>query len=376
MKFSIGIDDLLPALQSVIGVVEKRQTLPILSNILVNISDGKFTITGTDDLEVEITTIIPLEDTSINIDFTVPAKKLFDISKNLDAGILLKVELLDNKLILKAKKSRFTLITLPAENFPNLDPMSSSSEFSISQHDLKFVIDATQFSMANQDVRYYLNGLLFEIYNEELRTIATDGHRLAFSYVASLTNLINLPKDTTQQLIVPRKAITELNRLLSDTDEIINVSISASHLNIIFKHLSFTTKLIVGRFPDYERVIPPATELSSKNIITDRQVLKRSLSRIAVLSTEKYKAARLEFSENHLLAVVHNPEQEEAEEHIVIEYSGEDFSIGFNVGYLVDALNAVKEDQVTLSLTDSNSSCLISGLNNDSVKYVVMPMRL
>jgi DNA polymerase-3 subunit beta len=374
MKFSIGIDDLLPALQSVIGVVEKRQTLPILSNILVNISDGKFTITGT-DLEVEITTIIPLEDTSINIDFTVPVKKLFDICKNLDAGILLNVELIDNKLILKAKKSRFTLITLPAENFPNLDPMSSSSEFSISQHDLKFVIDATQFSMANQDVRYYLNGLLFEIYNEELRTIATDGHRLAFSYVASLTNLINIPKDTTQQLIVPRKAITELNRLLSDTDEIINVSISASHLNIIFKHLSFTTKLIDGRFPDYQRVIP-ATELCTKNIITDRQVLRQSLSRIAVLSTEKYKAARLEFSENHLLAVVHNPEQEEAEEHIVIEYSGEDFSIGFNVGYLVDALNAVKEDQVTLSLTDSNSSCLISGLNNDSVKYVVMPMRL
>lgn len=374
MKFSIGIDHLLPALQSVIGVVEKRQTLPILSNILVNISDGKFTITGT-DLEVEITTIIPLEDTSINIDFTVPAKKLFDICKNLDAGILLNVELVDNKLILKAKKSRFTLITLPAENFPNLDPMSSSSEFSISQHDLKFVIDATQFSMANQDVRYYLNGLLFEIYNEELRTIATDGHRLAFSYVASLTNLINIPKDTTQQLIVPRKAITELNRLLSDTDEIINVSISASHLNIIFKHLSFTTKLIDGRFPDYQRVIP-ATELCTKNIITDRQVLRQSLSRIAVLSTEKYKAARLEFSENHLLAVVHNPEQEEAEEHIVIEYSGEDFSIGFNVGYLVDALNAVKEDQVTLSLTDSNSSCLISGLNNDSVKYVVMPMRL
>ncbi|MCU7818236.1 MAG: DNA polymerase III subunit beta [gamma proteobacterium symbiont of Lucinoma myriamae] len=374
MKFSIGIDDLLPALQSVIGVVEKRQTLPILSNILVNISDGNFAVTGT-DLEVEITTIIPLEDTSINFDFTVPAKKLFDICKNLDAGILLNFELVDNKLILKAKKSRFTLITLSAENFPNLDPMSSSSEFSISQHDLKFVLDATQFSMANQDVRYYLNGLLFEIYNDELRTIATDGHRLAFSYVDSLTNLINIPKDTIQQLIVPRKAITELNRLLSDTDEIINVSISASHLNIIFKHLSFTTKLIDGRFPDYQRVIP-ATELCTKNIIADRQVLKQSLSRIAVLSTEKYKAARLEFKENHLIAVVHNPEQEEAEEHIVIDYSGEEFTIGFNIGYLVDALNAVKEDQVTLSLTDSNSSCLISGLNNDSVKYVVMPMRI
>ncbi|MCU7938758.1 MAG: DNA polymerase III subunit beta [gamma proteobacterium symbiont of Bathyaustriella thionipta] len=374
MKFSIGIDDLLPALQSVIGVVEKRQTLSILSNILVNISSGKFAITGT-DLEVEISTIIPLEDSSLTIDFTVPAKKLFDICKNLDHGILLNFELVDNKLILKAKKSRFTLITLSADNFPNLDPMSSTSEFSLSQRDLKFVIDSTQFSMANQDVRYYLNGLLFEIFNNELRSIATDGHRLAFSFVDSLTNLINISKDTTQQLIVHRKAITELNRLLSDSEDVISISISASHLNIVFKDLSFTTKLIDGRFPDYQRVIP-SIELCTKNIIADRQVLKQSLSRIAVLSTEKYKAARLEFKQNHLVAVVHNPEQEEAEEHISIDYSGEEFTIGFNVGYLVDALNAVKEDQVTLSLTDSNSSCLISGLNNDSVKYVVMPMRL
>lgn len=374
MKFSIGIDDFLPALQSVIGVVEKRQTLAILSNILVNINDGEFSITGT-DLEVEITTIIPIDDTSLKLDFTVPAKKLFDICKNLDPGIMLNFEIVDNKLILKAKKSRFTLITLSADNFPNLDPVSSTSEFTISQRDLKFVIDATQFSMANQDVRYYLNGLLFEIFNNELRTIATDGHRLAYSYVDTLTNLINISKDTTQQLIVPRKAITELNRLLTDTDELINISISASHLNIIFEKLSFTSKLIDGRFPDYQRVIP-ASELCTKNILVDRQILKQSLSRIAVLSSEKYKAARLEFSENHLLAVVHNPEQEEAEEHIVIDYTGEEFSIGFNVAYLFEALNAVKEDQVSIRLTDSNSSCLVSGLNNDNVKYVVMPMRL
>ncbi|MCP3852794.1 MAG: DNA polymerase III subunit beta [Gammaproteobacteria bacterium] len=374
MKFSIGIDELLPAIQSVIGVVEKRQTLPILSNILVNICNGKFTITGT-DLEVEITAVIPIEDSSLEFDFTVPAKKIFDICKNLDPGIILNFELLDNKLILKSKKSRFTLITLSAENYPNLDPMSSSSEFSITQRDLKFLIDSTQFSMANQDVRYYLNGLLFEIYNDELRTVATDGHRLAYSCVDTLTNLINISKDTTQQLIIPRKAITELNRLLSDSDSILNISISSSHMNIVFGDIGFTTKLIDGRFPDYQRVIP-AAELCTKVILSDRHTLKQSLSRIAVLSSEKYKAARLEFQENNLIAIVHNPEQEEAEEHLSIEYSGEEFSIGFNVGYLVDALNAVKEDQVTLSLTDANSSCLISGMNNDSVKYVVMPMRL
>ena len=374
MKFSIGIDELLPAIQSVIGVVEKRQTLPILSNILVNVSDGKFIITGT-DLEVEITTSITIEDKSLQFDFTVPAKKIFDICKNLDSGIILNFELIDNKLILKSKKSRFTLITLSAENYPNLDPISSTSEFSIAQRDLKFLIDSTQFSMANQDVRYYLNGLLFEIYNEELRSVATDGHRLAYANIDNLSNLINISKNTTQQLIIPRKAITELNRLLSDSEAPLNISISASHMNIIFGDLSFTTKLIDGRFPDYQRVIP-ATELCTKNIIADRHILKQSLARIAVLSTEKYKAARLEFQKNNLIAVVHNPEQEEAEEHLPIEYTGDDFSIGFNVGYLVDALNAVKEDQVTLSLTDANSSCLISGLNNDAVKYVVMPMRL
>lgn len=374
MKFSIGIDDILPALQSVIGVVEKRQTLPILSNILVSINEGTMTITGT-DLEVEISTSLAIEDPSISVDFTVPAKKLFDICKNLDSGITLNFELKDNKLILKAKKSRFILVTLAAENFPNLDPISSSSEFSVTQRDLKNLIDSTQFSMANQDVRYYLNGLLFEIYNNELRSIATDGHRLAYCGIDNLSNLINIPKDTTQQLIIPRKAITELNRLLSDSESLLKISVSPSHLNITFDSLDFTTKLIDGRFPDYQRVIPP-TELCTKNIIADRLLLKQSLARIAVLSSEKYKAARLEFSENNLVAVVHNPEQEEAEENLQIDYSGEEFIIGFNVGYLVDALNAINDDQVTLSLTDANSSCLIHGLSNDNTKYVVMPMRL
>ena len=374
MNFSISVDQLLPAIQSVIGVVEKRQTLPILSNILVNISDGIFRVTGT-DLEVEITTSFPVVDSSIVIDFTVPAKKLFDICKNLDSGIDLNFELKENKLILKARKSRFILSTLAADNFPNLDPMMSSSEMSISQRDLKKLIDATQFSMANQDVRYYLNGLLFEVYNDELRTVATDGHRLAYSALDTLTNLINIPKDTTIQLIVPRKAITELNRLLSDTENVIKISISSSHLHISFEHLDFTTKLIDGRFPDYQRVIP-ATELCNKIIIVDRQMIKQSLARIAVLSTEKYQAARLEFSHNSLIAVVHNPEQEEAEEVIQVDYKGEEFTIGFNVDYLVDALNAISDDQVSLSLTDANSSCLIQGLNNDTARYVVMPMRL
>ena len=374
MKFSIAIDILLPALQSVIGVVEKNKTLAVLANVLVNINEGRLKLTGS-DLEVEITTMIPIQDTSICIDFTVPAKKLFEICKTLDPGMLLNFELIDNKLILKAKRTRVTLLTLPAESFPNLDPMSSKSEFNIAQRDLQFVIDATQFSMANNDVRYYLNGLLFEIFNNELRTIATDGHRLAFSFIDTIRDSKNIEQDQPLRLLVPRKAISEINRLLDDSEEPVKLSLSTSHLAISFKYLTLTTKLIDGNFPNYERVIP-ATELCTKNIVADKKILNQSLTRIAVLSSEQFNSARLQFSNNNLIAIVHNPEQEEAEEHINIDYSGDEFTIGFNVSYLVEALNAIKEDQVILSLTENDSSCLIRGLNNEYIKYVVMPMRL
>lgn len=375
MQFSIAIDILLPALQSVIGVVEKNKTLAILSNILVNIREGRCTFTGS-DLEVEITTQFPIQNTQLTVDFTVPAKKLLEICKNLDSGVLLNFELIDNKLILKARRSRFTLITLAAEAFPNLDPMSTKSSFRMPQRDLKFVIDSTQFSMANNDVRYYLNGLLFEVFDKELRLIATDGHRLAFSFVDSLTDFQEQSEeDVAKQIIVPRKAISELNRLVNDSEEMITLSLSESHLSVSFASLTITTKLIDGKFPNYERVIP-AEELCNKNIIADRDVLKRSLARISVLSSEQFSSAILTFSENSLVATVHNAEQEEAEENISIEYSGEEFTVGFNESYLLDALNAIEEDQVVMSLTDTNSSCLIRGLNNEKVKYVVMPMRL
>jgi len=374
MKFSVMRDDLLIPLSSVIGVVEKRQTLPILSNFLINIIDGKMTITG-NDLEVEISSYLQLEDHSINIDFTVPAKKLFDICKNMDSSALINFNIQENKIILKSSYSRFMLSTLPAANFPNLDPINSVSEFVITERECKFLIEKTQFSMAHQDVRYYLNGLLFEIYNNELRSVATDGHRLAFCYIDSLINILNLPKDNTQQIIIPRKAILELNRLLSDSEGKVKFCISPSHISITLNSIHFSSKLIDGRFPDYQRVIP-AKELCSKNIVADRLVLKQSLTRIAVLSNEKFKAARLEFSMHKINAVIHNPEQEEAQETINIDYNGENFVIGFNVNYLIDALNNIDQDQVILSLKDANSSCLISGFGDDYTKYVVMPMRL
>ncbi len=374
MKFSVSRDDLFIPLQSVIGVVEKRQTLPILSNVLISIIDGKMTITAT-DLEVEITAYLNLDDTKIVADFTVPAKKLLDILKNLDSESLVDFDVKENKIVLKSSHCRFTLSTLPASNFPNLDPIKPVSEFEISARDCKFLIEKTQFSMALQDVRYYLNGLLFEIYNNELRTVATDGHRLAFSYTDKLKNPVNISKDTIQQNIIPRKAITELLRLLSDKDIPIKFSISTTHLKVQFDSIVFSTKLIDGRFPDYRRVIP-SQELCTTNIVSDRLLLKQSLSRIAVLSNEKFKAARLEFSKNKIIAVIHNPEQDEAIEEISVNYDGDEFIIGFNVNYLIDALNNIEQDQVVLCLTDANSSCLITGFTDTYTQYVVMPMRL
>jgi len=344
MKFSINIDLLLPLLQSIISVVDGRPSLAILSNFLIQIEDGKLSITAS-DLEVEVNVSLQIENI-VNCDFTVPARKFFDICKNIDEGTLLSFELKESKLLIKSKNGRFILSTLQAAGYPNLDAITTISEFSISHKNLKNVIDKTQFSMANQDVRYYLNGLLFEIYNTELRTIATDGHRLAYSMTDALSNLINFTKDNTQQIIIPRKAISELNKLLNDTEETIKVSLSTNHLNIVFSNLHFTTKLVDGRFPDYQRVIPPV-ELCSKTIIVDRQLLKQSISRISVLSSDKFKAARLDFSENKIIASVHNPEQEEGEEIINIDYYGESFTIGFNVNYLIDVLNVIPEDQVS-----------------------------
>lgn len=366
MKFTIARETLLKPLQVVGGVVEKRQTLPVLSNVLLQLTGSKLTLTGT-DLEVELKATVELEsDTSGEI--TLPARKFMDICRSLPEGAMLDIAVEDGRALIRSGRSRFTLSILPATEFPNTDVVKDAIRFEVKPSALKGLIDRTQFCMANQDVRYYLNGLLFEIGGGSLRAVATDGHRLAIADVES-----DVALNEKHQVIIPRKAVLELSKLLGDGGEISALAIGGNQIQVTNGDITLTSKLIDGRFPDYERVIPAKAE---KVVIADREVLRQSLARASILSNEKYRGVRLALEQNRLRAVVNNPEQEEAEEEIEVQYSGAEFEIGFNVSYLVDALNAIHLDEVEMSMNDPNSSCLLQGIGDSSSRYVIMPMRL
>ncbi len=367
MRFTISREALLKPLQVVSGVVEKRQTLPVLSNLLVEVNDGKLTLTGT-DLEVELTASVDIGNGANSGEVTVPARKFVDICRTLpdEAEITLLLE--GDKVFIRSGRSRFTLATLPAAEFPGTEAIGGAFEFEIAQNGLKGLIDRTQFCMANQDVRYYLNGLLVEINAGVVRAVATDGHRLAVSELA-------VPETGTEQrqVIVPRKGVLELSRLLEASEERCQVELSNNHLRVKLGSTVFTTKLVDGRFPDYDRVIPKGGD---KVVTADREGLRQALVRTSILSNEKYRGIRLFLDGNQLKATVNNPEQEEAEEELEVEYAGEPMEIGFNVAYLLDAINAVEGPAVEVILTDPNSSCLIRGKEDKASRYVVMPMRL
>jgi len=366
MKFTISREALLKPLQVVSGVVEKRQTLPVLSNILVETTENKLTLTGT-DLEVELLAQVEIEGAAPG-EITLPARKFMDICRTLPEGAELQVSVEDGKAVLRSGRSRFTLATLPATEFPAAENIAATFELDIAQPDLKKLVDQTQFCMANQDVRYYLNGLLFEIEHGKLRTVATDGHRLAMS---ELDHAVETGQK--HQVIIPRKGVVELGRLLGEGDEPARVELNSNHIRIRLNDVTMTSKLIDGKFPDYERVIPRETP---RTVVADRETLRQALVRASILSNEKYRGVRVQLEEDRLKALVHNPEQEEAEEEVSVEYRGEPFEIGFNVAYVLDALGAVKEEQVWLGLTDANSSALVRGVEDQSSQYVIMPMRL
>ncbi len=366
MKFTIQRETFLKPLQQIIGVVERRQTLPVLSNILLVADDQGVTFTAT-DLEVELHARVAVKVTRKG-DITIPARKLFDICRTLPDQAQLEIEVEQERVTVRSGKSRFVLSTLPASEFPAIEELNSLWEFTIEQRLLKQLIDKTHFAMAQQDVRYYLNGLLFEINEKELRAVATDGHRLALSEIA-----IAATASSPQQVIMPRKGIQELLRLLEDTEIPALVLISLNHIRVVLPETRFTSKLIDGKFPDYQKVIP---KTNSKSVFANKEGLKQALTRTSILSNEKYRGVRLTLSSNLLRIQSNNPEQEEADEELEVDYQGEQLEIGFNVNYLLDAVNALNTIEVQALMHDSNSSCLIQAPNDPSSRYIVMPMRL
>ncbi len=368
MKFSISREKFLQPLQLVSGAVERRHTLPILSNVLIKVSEDALWLTGT-DLEVELISSIKLEGEFEEGEITVPAKKLFDICRGISDGTDIQFSLDNNKAVIRAGRGRYTLSTLSASDYPNLEDWEGEVEFELSSSELKRLIDSTSFSMAQQDVRYYLNGMSLETEENLVRTVATDGHRLALCrmpYTAA-----TLP---TRQVIIPRKGVLEISRLIgSEDDKQLKIQIGANHLRMFSTDFIFTSKLVDGRFPDYRRVLPKDGD---KEIVASKAVLKEAFSRAAILSNEKFRGVRLNLSSGELKITANNPEQEEAEEIVDVNYQGDDLEIGFNVAYLIDVLNALGVNDVQVSLSDSNSSALIQDAQDDAALYVVMPMRL
>jgi len=365
MKLTAEREKLLAPLQAVIGVVERRQTMPVLANVLLGVAEGKLSIAAT-DLEVELVAA-----TEVTVqqpgDITVPGRKFLDILRALPEKSSVSMSTEGEKVVIRAARSRFTLSTLPAGEFPVIDDINAQQTVQIPRKELARLLEKTHFSMAQQDVRYYLNGMLLEIDGAMLRAVATDGHRLALCEAT-----LESKAKTSQQVIVPRKGVLELQRVLTD-EGTAAVAIGSNHVRAQIGDVRFTSKLIDGRFPEYSRVIPAAPGAA---IRADRDILRQALQRTAILSNEKYRGIRINVRNNAITVQAHNPEQEEAEEEIEVSYEGAELEVGFNVNYLLDALSAIDGQEVELGLTDSNSSCLIRSPGNASARYVVMPMRL
>jgi len=367
MKFSISRDALLKPLNLVAGVVERRQTLPILANVLMVLDGDRLSLTGT-DLEVELVGRVQLAVAGDSGEVTVPARKLVDICKSLPEGSDIEFSVQESKVKVKSGRSRFTLSTLPAREFPNVEDSMGTHQLTIKQGQLKRLIDRTGFAMAQQDVRYYLNGMLWEINDKQLRVVATDGHRLA---MCTLPEKVDTNGDT--QVILPRKGVLELARLLMEEDAEIAIVIGSNHIRATTNDFTFTSKLVDGKFPDYQRVLPRSPD---KIVLGSRLELRQAFTRTAILSNEKYRGVRLKLTENTLDIVANNPEQEEAEETVSVDYQGDSLEVGFNVSYLLDVLGVLSGERIKLSLADPNSSALLEESDAGDSLYVVMPMRL
>ena len=360
-------DKVLSVLQSVSGIVERRHTLPILANVLIRKTGSSLQFT-TSDLEIQIRTTAELGGDAGNFTTTIGARKLIDILRTLPADQTVALESSQNKVILKGGKSKFTLQTMPADDFPLVQESPSFGPvFSVPQKTLKDLLGQVSFAMAVHDIRYYLNGILFVAEGKQLSLVATDGHRLAF---ASATLDVEVPR---QEVILPRKTVIEMQRLLSDTEGAIEMQFASNQAKFSFGGMEFVTKLVEGKFPDYNRVIPK----NHKNRITlGRLPLLATLQRTAILTSDKFKGVRLNIEPGTLRVASNNAEQEEAVDELDIDYAGDAIEIGFNVTYLIDALSNMDQEMVMLELSDGNSSALFTIPDNATFKYVVMPMRI
>ncbi|MFQ5760003.1 MAG: DNA polymerase III subunit beta [Acidiferrobacterales bacterium] len=366
MQISINRDELLKPLSYVAGVVERRQTLPILANVRLRCSEGILELTGT-DLEVEVVTTIKLDGAQVG-EATIPARKLYDICRALPTQAEIKITVDGERARVQSGKSRFTLLTLPSADFPSVEAGQWDLNLSLPERDLKRLLDKTQFCMAHQDVRYYLNGLLLEVKQSQLRAVATDGHRMGLSELT-----LGQAASADRQAIVPRKGVQEISRFLDSNERQVELKLSRNHVQVGVEGVMLTSKLIDGRFPDYTQVMPS----SHRNIARiDRLLLREALGRAAILANEKYRGVRLTLSAETAVINAHNPEQEEAQEEIEAAYSGEDLEIGFNVNYVIEAINGLEGKQVELGLNDANSSCTLQAPDQPQTRYIVMPMRL
>jgi DNA polymerase-3 subunit beta len=366
-SISVQRDVLLAPLQAVSGIVERRHTLPILSNVLLDLGGGRVSLTAT-DLEIQVASHNSAELAGDQETTTVSARKLQDILRALPEQTLVGLELTDKRLQIKSGKSKFSLQTLPAGDFPRLDTSTAATAtVQLAQRDLKRLLSLVQYAMAQQDIRYYLNGLLLCVGADGLTVVATDGHRLA------LARLPGQFGDTVVEVILPRKAVLELSKLLADDEAPASIEVRENQVSFRFGNIELRTKVVDGKFPDYQKVIPTGHR---REFLLDRIPLQQALQRAAILSNEKFRGVRWVLTENSLRIVCSNTEQEEAEEELEIQYSGDALDIGFNVSYLLDVLGNVSTAQVECSLGDANSSMLITLPDNPNFKYVVMPMRI
>lgn len=367
MSLIISRESLLTPLQFVAGGVEKRQTLPILSNVLLTIQAQQISLTAT-DMEIELIGRMALDQPTEPVETTIPARKLLDIVRALPEGTNITFDFEPSKVSLKAGRGRYTLACLPANEFPNFETTPGVLEFAIKKNELKKIIQATHFAMAQQDVRYYLNGLLLDVGAGLVKGVATDGHRLAMAHTTTA-----IPVTEPTQAILPRKGAGELLKLLSDDEEMLDVTLGSNHIRVTSPDFTFTSKLIDGRFPDYRKAIP---DRNDKIITCERDILKQALLRVAVLSSDQYHSIRLQLQSGLLQIATNNPDQELAEEEVEIDYQGPELEVAFNVSYLLDVLNAVEKGPVKLSFSGPEGSLMIESNANSDALYVIMPMRL